>query len=220
MALLLVSAALAVRANRRFQAALAILLLGASLVGLWSVTRIEIEIVDHEIFWLSGLGVLGLATVVGSALSEVLSADTPRLRWAPAICAAAFAIIAVLGVRHLWLRAHAPARLEQVAATKFGTALAGRIRATGHKPLIRIDQDAWPVATGLVASLTKEGLAFAVEDDWLPMFLESAKATGSEDEVISIVARKRFATLDGASQMSTVAAEDPYYMLAGEPGAR
>jgi hypothetical protein len=184
------------------------------LVGLWSATRIQDEIIDHDVFWLSGIGVLGLATLLNALWSDRRRVDWQRLRVVPLVSVASCCIVAGLGVQQLHLRARTPARLEQLAATKFGEALIAHIRATGHKPLITIDQNAWPVAAGLVATLAKAGCRFAVENDWLPMFLESVGATGHEDEIVAVVERRRFAGL-AAGDASTIAAEEPYYMLLG-----
>jgi hypothetical protein len=54
VALLAITAFVAARAGRRFGAALAALLVLASLTALWSATRIQDAIVDHEVFWISG----------------------------------------------------------------------------------------------------------------------------------------------------------------------
>jgi hypothetical protein len=66
------------------------------------------------------------------------------------------------------------------AAAVIGDALERRVRATGVRPLIQIDQDEWPVAAGALLHLQRSRLAFAVEDDWLVMFTERARSTGAE----------------------------------------
>jgi hypothetical protein len=60
----LAAVVLAVRARRRFEAALGGLLLLVSLQALWSATRIEETIFDHEVFWMSSLGALNIALLV------------------------------------------------------------------------------------------------------------------------------------------------------------
>ena len=62
--LLSLTAKLGARAGRRFQAALSGLLVLGAVMALWSATRIEDEIVDHEIFWVSGLGVLAIVVTI------------------------------------------------------------------------------------------------------------------------------------------------------------
>ena len=60
---------IAARAGRRFGAALPALLVVASMTALWSVTRIEDAIVDHEVFSISGFGVLGTAVLLDAAMA-------------------------------------------------------------------------------------------------------------------------------------------------------
>jgi hypothetical protein len=45
---------------------LAALALLASLVALWSVTRIQERIMDHEVFWLTAISSLNLGVILGS----------------------------------------------------------------------------------------------------------------------------------------------------------
>ena len=69
VALLAVTAIVAARAGRRFGAALAALIVVAAMTALWSVTRIEDAIVDHEVFWMSGFGVLGTAVLLDAVMA-------------------------------------------------------------------------------------------------------------------------------------------------------
>ena len=55
---------LAAKARRGFELALASLLLLTSLLALWSATRIEETIFDHEVFWMSAVGALNIALLV------------------------------------------------------------------------------------------------------------------------------------------------------------
>ena len=117
--LLAVTAIVAARAGRRFGAALAALLVLASMTALWSVTRIEDAIVDHEVFWISGFGVLGTAVLLDAALAaggERRGRASPRVT--SILCGLAVCLVAVIGVVQLRLatsRTFSP-RPQQAAA--------------------------------------------------------------------------------------------------------
>jgi hypothetical protein len=54
------------------------------------------------------------------------------------------------------------------------------------RPLVLIDQDAWPLAAGVILRLQKNGVPVAVEDDWVPMFTPLFAATGREVAELAI----------------------------------
>jgi hypothetical protein len=54
------------------------------------------------------------------------------------------------------------------------------------RPLVRIDQDGWPLAAGVILQLQKSGVPVAVEPDWIPMFTPAFAATGREAVVLAI----------------------------------
>jgi hypothetical protein len=213
--LLAISAAIAARAGRRFQAALSGLLVLGAVVALWSATRIEDAIVDHEIFWISGLGVLATATLLDAGISAVWRGGVPA-RLSSIACATGVCLIGAVGVYQLWLvtsRTSAPSP-PQVAAAALGDALNRRILGRDVGPFVTIEQDTWPVAAGVLLHLQKSGLRFAVDADWLPMFTESAAATGRETEVVAIVGRERHFLLTAEGRASTIADADPFFLMA------
>src|SRR5262249_45308279 len=57
------------RTGRRFLSTIGAVSAAASLVALWSCTRIYGEIVDHEVFWISAIGVVNLATIASALLT-------------------------------------------------------------------------------------------------------------------------------------------------------
>jgi hypothetical protein len=102
VALLVAIAIRAGRQRRRFVCALAALLALTSAVGLWSVTRIEGDIVDYAVFWLSGIGVLNLAVILNELLDLVWHRPVPHARpLAIAMCAALYLVVAATGVRRV-----------------------------------------------------------------------------------------------------------------------
>jgi hypothetical protein len=175
------------RKGDRFSSALAGLLCLAWIVAGWSVTRIEDALVDHAVFWITGLGVLGTA-VIASTVLEL----TPLRRWitnrmAAAACAAIWLWCATMGVQRLnarVARASDPTSAERRAQYFVHEIKAYLQKNPTLKPLIRIDQDAWPVAAGAIVQLQKDNVPFAVERQWLFMFSGAAAANGDENLVV------------------------------------
>ena len=223
VALLAITAIVAARAGRRFGAALAALLVVASITALWSATRIEDAIVDHEVFWMSGFGVLGTAVLLDAAMTaggERRGRASPRLT--SILCGLAVALVAVIGVVQLRLvtnQTFSP-RPQQVAAAALAEALKPRISSVAGRPIVKIEQDVWPVAAGVLLNLQKSGVPFAVEDDWLPMFTDAAAATGRETEVVEITGRERHFLLTSDGRAVTLAEAGPFYALLLTPPAQ
>jgi len=78
---------------------------------------------------------------------------------------------------------------------------------------VRIEQDVWPVAAGVLLNLQKSGVPFAVEDGWLPMFSDLAAATGRETEVVEITGRERHFLLTSDGGAVTLAQSGPFYAV-------
>jgi hypothetical protein len=214
--LLAITAMVAARGGRRFGAALPALLVVASLTALWSVTRIEDAIVDHEVFWISGFGVLGTAVLLDAAMAAGgQRRGRASLRATTIACGLAVCLVAAIGVFQLRLltnQTFSP-RPQQVAAATLAEALKQRIPSGPGRPLVRIEQGAWPVAAGVLLNLQKSGVEFSVEDDWLPMFTEAAAMTGRETEVLEIAGRERHYLLTSDGRAVTLGEAGPFYAL-------
>jgi hypothetical protein len=218
VALLAITALIAARAGRRFGAALAALLVFASITALWSVTRIQDAIVDHEVFWISGFGVLGTAVLLDAAMAAggERRARASR-RVTSTLCGLAVCLMAFLGVfqlRRITNETFSP-RPQQAAAAALAEALKQRVSSVSGagRPMVRIEQDVWPVAAGVLVNLQKSGVPFAVEDDWLPMFTEAAATTGRETEVVEITGRERHFLLTSDGRAVTLAEAGPFYLV-------
>jgi hypothetical protein len=222
-ALLAITAIVAARAGRRFGAALAALVVVASIAALWSATRIEDALIDHEVFWMSGLGVLGTAVLLDAAVTAAGAwRDRASSRLTLILCGVAAGLVAVLGVAQLRLatiRTVSPSP-QQAAAGALAEALKPRITSAGRRPIVKIEQDVWPVAAGVLLNLQKSGVPFAVENDWLPMFSEAAAATGRETEVIEITGRERHFLLTSSGRAITLAEAAPFYAVLLTPPAQ
>ena len=104
-------------------------------------------------------------------------------------------------------------RPQQAAAAVLAEALKQRIPSAAGRPIVKIEQDAWPVAAGVLLNLQKSGVPFAVEEDWLPMFSDVAAATGRETEVVEIIGRERHFLLTSDGRAVTIAEAGPFYLL-------
>jgi hypothetical protein len=170
-------AVVAVRAgtrDRRLPAALAGLLLLAAAIALWSVTRIEDGLYDHAVFWICGLGVLNVAVLLAEALDRVRPPATA------VVGALVLAAGVILGGQQL-TRAVAltyQSDLEHLSARRLSDGVKQHLNAC--KPLVRIDQPTWPLAASVLLELQRDGLPFAVEEGWLPMFSDEVAARGDE----------------------------------------
>jgi hypothetical protein len=183
--LLGVLAALAVA--RRRESTLDACLLGmcaaASAVALFATTRIQDHIVDHEIFWMSGIGALGVGAVVGSlgGLAGVTSqgiaaraaSTTAVLAWLAAATAGA------LGLQHALERRRT---LDDHAVDVLTGQIEAYLATSGaRRARFDIEPRVWPIAAGALLQIDKAGTPFAVGERWATMFGERFTATGQED---------------------------------------
>jgi hypothetical protein len=211
----LTAIALIARRRRRFEAAFAAVLLLALAIAFAAVTRIHDDIIDHEVFWISALGALVAATIAAAAVSAAWRSEAPkRLVACAAVCACAAATYVGFGELSAITKRTIDPDPARRAAAVIGDALERRVRSTGVRPLIQIDQDEWPVAAGALLHLQRSRLAFAVEDDWLVMFTEHARSTGAEIDRITITGPRRHYLLTSRREGETIAAADPFYAVA------
>jgi hypothetical protein len=212
---LVATAAFAAKARRGFELALASLLILVSLLTLWSATRIEETIFDHEVFWISGVGALNIALMV--SLTGRLLADRirPSLTAAPMTAAigwALFAVCAAFGMRELGTAVADSSRPspESEAISTVAKQLHDYFdRERIVRPLVRIDQDAWPLAAGLILRLQKDDVPVAVEDDWIAMFTPAFSATGRETVTLEIDAKPQHVRRLGKPGDQVVIDHDP-----------
>jgi len=80
------------------------------------------------------------------------------------------------------------------------------------RPFVDIDQGSWNLAAGVLLQLQKAGITYAVDDDWLPMFTEAARATGGERLVLSVSGAARHVVLRSRPGVQTVIESDPVYV--------
>src|SRR5262249_25827209 len=152
-------------------------------VALFAATRIQDHIVDHEIFWMSGIGVLSVAAVVGSlgSVAGVASRGfAVRVASTTAVVAwLAVALVGAVGMGHVLERRrtlddHAVDVLTEQIEMYLATSDVRRAR-------FEIEPPVWPIAAGALLQIDKAGTPFAVGERWTTMFGERFAATGHED---------------------------------------
>ena len=176
------------RQDDQFGMALAALSLVASLAAIWSVARIQGEILDQLIFWITMVGrvtVMCLTAAVVSALTQRMRPAHWRMSPLATIALAALAVIvsASYGVNRLYA-AHDEAS-NQPIAQKVRAATASLEAYLSSEdlrwPLVRIAQPAWGDAAGVVLALQKAGRPVSIEPKWIFMYGTQHRASGDED---------------------------------------
>jgi hypothetical protein len=170
--------------NERFRAALAAMTLIASLVGLWSITRIDDEPYDHLVFWLAGIGALQVGLIGDAVVRLIPRANRPvPVRLAAAACVLLFGVAVAegfQGLRVIVSRSFRPG-LQQLTARRLADWIAPTLEAKVDRPLVTIDQPAWGIAAGVLLQLRKRQIAYSVEEGWSFMFGPDARPTGDRD---------------------------------------
>jgi hypothetical protein len=163
-----------------------------SLIALWSVTRIEDRIMDHEVFWISAIGALDfgvVAAAVGAPIWRLVST-----RWIPMASWGELAHGALVGVCMaiclLQVDRARQGRLPVTATSSVVERMTAGIRqylddAHAARPLVRIGEDNWGLTAGVLLELDREGVRFAIEDNWLSMFPQSFAANRTEDAEVA-----------------------------------
>ena len=184
------------RSERRFEGGLAACAGVASVVGLWATAQIRGDILDHEIFPLTALGVLNLA-VIGTTVLRLL-VPAPLGRWvrspqvAIGVCAVVLIGCVQLGAHHFRdftafelrrsERARIPATYELIRDFLSREAL--------RRPIIQMEGDAWSEGAGILLRLLQAGVAFSLDEGGVRMFTEAFTPTGDEDVMVNLATRE------------------------------
>jgi hypothetical protein len=190
--ILLVIAARDLRNRDRLDASLASMCAIATCVGLWAITRIRDDILDHEVFWLSLLGAVNLA-VIAAAAFRIVERWRPIQRTADrrtsiVVCTVVVFLAAAEGTRaYLDFTAFERRRRERMAIVATYEAVRDYAKANGiRKPLFEIEGPMWSHAAGVLLRLEQAGVPFAVNPESLSIFTKAFAASGDEDVVVGI----------------------------------
>jgi hypothetical protein len=176
--------------REKFRAALATMTLIASLVGLWSITRIDDVTYDHLVFWLAGIGALQLGLIVDGVVRVIPRVNRPiPVRLVAAACVVLFGVAAGEGFQALRVivsRSFRPG-LQQLTARRLADWIAPTLEASVDRPLVTIDQPAWGIAAGVLLQLRKRQIAYSVEEGWSFMFGPDARRPGDRDATAKLI---------------------------------
>ena len=197
LALLTAACVWSVTKQRVFPAALCVICLATSGVAFWSITQVREGIreglVDYLAFWISIIAVVNLAAIIGVFLSwasETLCSSRIRIpSVAGQVAIVGFCcLLTVHGVSHLQnihqrtLRGEGQFARRRQVSRLLSVALKGDLRNHGTiRPLIRMREQTWSPAAGVVLQLYKAGIPLAVENQQLFFFTDVFAATGEED---------------------------------------
>ena len=209
----------ATRERQVFQRSMGILLIVASCVSLWSVTRLTGDLLNYAVFWVTALGVLNAAFVLDMLLDALgirIGVRARRPIIAACLACAAIALVPV-GRETATLLANPQPRLTDGLLTH---QLAGdleryvRAHPALGKPLIKIDIESWPITAGIIVHLQKSGLAFAVERRWVTMFSEAVGPDGRESWTVTIASGKRRDEILAEGRLPSFAARESVTLFA------
>lgn len=209
---LALSVARSARRRDAFTLALSALLVACAAVGLWSATRIEDRIFDHDLFWLSGLGALAIAVSLDAVVAGLMNPSTWRAAARVTVLAAGVVMTtaAVTQVRRAVALSHQPSE-DAVRARALADDLRRFLDARRlRRPFVTIDQDSWGVVAGALLDLQKHGRLVSVEEDWVVMFTPLYRRTGAEDAVIHIAMPDEHARLQ-ARGLPVIASHGPIW---------
>jgi hypothetical protein len=205
-ALVIAVAAAAVIALRRGMSAparLAILSLAASLVTLWSATRIEGGVSDHQSFWFAMVGVVDVV----SAVAVFPGRRQLRASAAQSAILVLLALVLLIGIRQMdrVRRGSVPVTESAPSAPNFAASIRQYLdRTASRRPLVRLDERQWGLGVAILLELDRRDVAFAVEDSWMPMFPDRFRANGTEDVELTLAARGASVELARRPQNETV----------------
>ncbi len=186
--ILLSTLAVARRRDAAFDSCLLGMCAAALVVALLATMRIHDHIVDHEIFWMSGIGSLSVGAAAGSLgrwLGVASRGSAVRIASTTAVLAwLAVALAGAIGMRHALERRRT---LDDHAVDVLTGQIEAYIASSGAKrPRFEIEPPVWPIAAGALLQVDKTGTPFVVGERWATMFGERFAATGQEDRAALI----------------------------------
>jgi hypothetical protein len=182
-----VAAVIAWRRRQRYGAALNGLVAIACVVSFWSVTRIAGDILDHEVFWMSALGVFAVAAIVGVSAGSVGRRQRMHAAASQALIAASFIALYAIGYIQVRQRVaqHANPGAEEMAAQTLGEGIVDYARAQQMpKLLIVVGPGVWGVGAGVLVELSRAAVPHAVDAGSVWMFGDGLAPDGTETRTI------------------------------------
>jgi hypothetical protein len=175
------------RTRWMFDAWLGAIVIVAALAGLWSVTRVRDQLLDHEVFWLVALGPVAAAVVLVAAAERVVS-RAPAIERAAArgavLLTAVALILAVLDFGEFVEFEHREPGQRDVPPAV--AAIEARLDLQ-HARAAVIDVDtAWAQAVPIVLRLRQHHRRVSVSPGALFIFTDAFAPTGKEDAEVRV----------------------------------
>jgi hypothetical protein len=190
----------AVRGRQVFDAWFGTLTLAAAIAGLWSLTRIRDEYIDHEVFWLVALGAMAGAVVLAGAASRLHAAELERwVRRSPPILVAVAVILATLDFRGSLESGRQWAGQRDVPLAV--TAVEAFLEREHSRSAVVDVGGAWEQGVPIVLRLRQHHRRVAVTPGSLFMFTDAFAATGKEDTSVLVQPGLRGAPDSGWTQL-------------------
>lgn len=189
-------------------AALALLGMTASLVGLWSITRIRGALTDYAVFWQSAVGALNWAVVIGVGLGRVwpLARVVPhRSRLAhvfSGVVVLAVGVSGAAGIRAVIAETGNPNETAQ-QVRNLADLIQHRLSDMGARSVVlHVSIPVWVESAGVILQLRKRGVPVTVAGDLAFVFV--LPPDGTEDAAFEITHHRRLAVPDGATEVGRV----------------
>lgn len=185
----------AIGRGERFEAALCMLGALASVASLWSITQITTTIGDYMVFWISIVGTINWAVLVGVVLSRVAEIGISRhrrlvMQATGLVSATAMMLLLIQGASQVKRgrdRALEPPVADARHVQIVSEALERDMREHGRRrPLMVISDTVWGEAAGVVLQLSKQGIHVVVQKELGWLYGEAMTPTGEEDSVFYI----------------------------------
>jgi hypothetical protein len=181
------------RAGDRGFAWLASLALVTSLVALYAASHIPEDLTDHQVFWISALGMVNATIILGALVAwanEVASVPTGIKRSMVLLVVGSFSLWLVYsglsGMAAVGIRSRHPSSEERFVRATTRVLSDIFARQPGRHVTLRVDPATWQVTAGLLLQLEKAGVPCSV-DAALAMYGEQFRPRGTEDFEVAIV---------------------------------
>lgn len=176
------------RRGARYNAALGACCLALVGAGHLSATSIRGTIGDHQLFWLSIVGVVSVAVIVSGLVQPRL----PNVSKAPltALTLLLYAASCAVTFRAFADRANQPSladsRTVETLTDAVTTAVRNGLVVNRDRILLEADPKAWHIAAGIVLHLSKAGIDIDVEPSLVWLYGAPYRADGLENTLLTV----------------------------------
>jgi hypothetical protein len=173
------------RRGARYNAALGACCLALIVAGHLSATSIRGTINDHQLFWLSIVGVVSVAVIV----SGLLHARLHNVSKAPltAITLLLYAAAGAVAFGAFADRANPPRLTEDRTVQRLTEAVTAAVRnGLVDRILVEVDPIAWDIAAGIVLHLSKADIHVRVDPRLIWLYGSPYRADGLENTLLTV----------------------------------